>query len=775
MRYILSILILAGVVSSGFCQPPDFTGIKIAIDPGHGGYESDDRGPFNGFWESESNLTKGLWLRDLLEARGAEVFMTRVLNLGDDSVDISLSARAAIANANDVDVFISIHSNAGNQSVNYPMTIFNGKTETPSIPAAKTWAIVLWEQLETNEATCFTHTGKYIGDLTLNPSWSSGYGVLYPLNVPGIISEGSFHDYLPEQSRLLNLDYRKQEAYNIFYAMITYFELEGTETFGNISGIIRDSLLIKEHYTNEFPDRYKNVNGAMVELLETGEVYQVDTLNTGFYMFDSLAPGDYHMVFSAQDHFNDTVEATVNAHQFTYINEWIEADKTMPPKMLKHSPEEGALTPCFDPVILTFSMNMDTASVAEAFSIEPSIPGSFLWDKYYLKGSFQPDYPYDTTTQYTVTLDSTAMQQWGVSMDTIHSFSFITENRNRYGIESSFPDSGQQMVSPHLQFRLVFDAPLKNTSLIDAVSIEGEEGSTRGTKGAEIQTVEGKGHYYFMPDTALNFDTDYTLILAGSIQDEESIPLGDTQRISFHTMQDPGVYTLMDEFDDISLWSIDLDESQGIDNQSFLYRWKREYLSGSASTLLRYMFLTPDASCVIRAVEPIALDPKLTHAGMWIWGEMSGQRISMGFDNGTETDLTIIDFAGWAYAIAEIPEDATALTYFNVIRENPDVEGGDLYFDLLHQPGSTVSIEHSELKGITAYPNPVVAGVLHLSGLPETVSSYRMYSVTGQLLQQGRIGPVSATVTLNDNVKGQPMFLLEVKGWKGTYRVLLTN
>ena len=107
-----------------------------------------------------------------------------------------------------IDLFISIHSNAGNQTSNYPLTIFNGKSETPSIPAAKVWAQILWEQLITNEATHWTNTAPhYIGDLTLNPSWSLGYGVLYPLTVPGIISEGSFHDYQPEVDRLLNLEY----------------------------------------------------------------------------------------------------------------------------------------------------------------------------------------------------------------------------------------------------------------------------------------------------------------------------------------------------------------------------------------------------------------------------------------------------------------------------------------------------------------------------------------------------------------------------------------
>lgn len=53
-------------------QAKDMTGLKIYINPGHGGYDSDDRnvavypyaqGDTLGFWESSSNLHKGLMLR----------------------------------------------------------------------------------------------------------------------------------------------------------------------------------------------------------------------------------------------------------------------------------------------------------------------------------------------------------------------------------------------------------------------------------------------------------------------------------------------------------------------------------------------------------------------------------------------------------------------------------------------------------------------------------------------------------------------------------------
>jgi len=768
------IYIIAGNISAATAQSPDFTGLTVMINPGHGGHDSDDRGMPNGFWESESNLTKGLWLGSLLEERKCEVIMSRVENRTED--DLPLSQIAAIANQNNVDLFISIHSNASNQSSNFPLTIFNGKSDQPVNPEAKRWAIDLWEQLITIRATYWTNEDPhYIGDLTLNPDWTYGYGVLYPLQVPGIISEGSFHDYQPEMDRLLSTAYRKQESWNILYAMVSYFNLDGAEPHGIISGILRDSLLTKDNYSIAgSPDKYQNVNGAIIEVLETGDIYRVDTLNTGFYMFDSIAPGEYHLVFSARDYFNDTLEIDVLPHQFTYVNHWLEADKTMSPKLVSHSPAEGALTPCFDPVTFTFNMNMDSTTVAEAFSIHPYISGNFSWDKDYLRVSFQPYIPYDTGTTYTVTLDSIAEHQWGVHMDTIHSFSFITDKRNKYQLESSFPSEGQELVSPYLQFRLIFDAPLKNSSLINAVSIVSEDGTILNTKGANIITVDGMGHYYFSPETDLEFSTGYTLLLAGSIQDEQNIPLVDTQRISFHIMENPGLLTILDEFDDTDQWKINLTESQGIDNSSFLYPWKKSYLSGSASMLLRYNFLSDDAICIIQAIEPIVLDNKLSEAGLWIWGNMSYHQIYLGFDNEIEKKGCRLDFSGWGYYKTEIPDGATALTHLKLVRLEGETSG-DLQFDAFHQPGSTLFIDPAiaEESGIRIYPNPLTGSSVYVTGLPETAFSYTLYSLTGTLIWKGENKPGDVSIELPKRLRDQQLLILNIYSEKNSYSILL--
>ncbi len=93
-------------------RPPDIDeahplrGLAVAIDPGHGGADRFTMGP-TGLTEADANLWIALPLRELLEAAGARVIMTR-----EADATVSLVQRTDRAEADDVDVFISIHNNA---------------------------------------------------------------------------------------------------------------------------------------------------------------------------------------------------------------------------------------------------------------------------------------------------------------------------------------------------------------------------------------------------------------------------------------------------------------------------------------------------------------------------------------------------------------------------------------------------------------------------------------------------------------------------------------
>ena len=85
--------------------------ITVVIDPGHGKTTGGKRSPDSSLMEWEFNRDVAYRLKDLLEAQGYTVIMTVAK---DDQTDPSLASRVAVANnAENVDLFVSIHSNAG--------------------------------------------------------------------------------------------------------------------------------------------------------------------------------------------------------------------------------------------------------------------------------------------------------------------------------------------------------------------------------------------------------------------------------------------------------------------------------------------------------------------------------------------------------------------------------------------------------------------------------------------------------------------------------------
>ena len=150
MKKLLFTLMIA-LAFGTFAEAKDLSGVKIYINPGHGGFHNggadtvfnadgtvklvkgNDRNvptinyaplDTNGFWESRTNLIKGLELKRLLENAGATVAISRVLNREED--DKKLRIIGEEANAFEADAFISIHSNAAGERarVNYFLNLY---------------------------------------------------------------------------------------------------------------------------------------------------------------------------------------------------------------------------------------------------------------------------------------------------------------------------------------------------------------------------------------------------------------------------------------------------------------------------------------------------------------------------------------------------------------------------------------------------------------------------------------------------------------------------
>ena len=100
-------------------ERPDLRGLRVAVDPGHGGYDGGARARDSGVWEKELTLSIALEVEKELTACGAHVILTRredvCLADGDTATKArkraDLQRRLDIADEQHADVFLSIHLN----------------------------------------------------------------------------------------------------------------------------------------------------------------------------------------------------------------------------------------------------------------------------------------------------------------------------------------------------------------------------------------------------------------------------------------------------------------------------------------------------------------------------------------------------------------------------------------------------------------------------------------------------------------------------------------
>lgn len=190
-------------------------GLKICLDPGHGGQaylKGYKRGP-TGLREAEVNLRVALYLREFLEEAGALVVLTR-----EDDSYVSLRERCEIANRNRCQLFISMHHNASSRkNANYTSTWYHFTPDysPASMDLARYLQAGVSEALRLPE---YPPTGLYSDQLM----YRSGFGVLRRLEMPGALMEASFHSNPQEEKRLSKKDYNKREAYGYFLGLAQY-------------------------------------------------------------------------------------------------------------------------------------------------------------------------------------------------------------------------------------------------------------------------------------------------------------------------------------------------------------------------------------------------------------------------------------------------------------------------------------------------------------------------------------------------------------------------
>ncbi|MDE6207953.1 MAG: carboxypeptidase-like regulatory domain-containing protein [Muribaculaceae bacterium] len=388
--------------------------LRVYINPGHGSWTANDRPipvlghePYNrygtdttSFFESNTNLRKGFGVLEKLRTYGLKfdetlnqtgerhqigaardmsnnIVMSHVKcgpyhddngtknQLGDKApVDLeyynrNLTEICVEVDANNFDLFISIHSNALTGpwlTTNYPLIIYRGYDDVEKTDdgidnnhsrESRKFAETVWPHhfnCAHEPWTSYKTSMNVRGDLNFygSGSVSRGYkgylGVLKHGTV-GFLVEGYFHDYGPSALRHMNWDVDYVEGYEYAHGIADYLGLQ-KESTGDIYGIVRDSKEIFDDPNwvpqGDTKDIYRPVNDAKVYLKKDGVVvdeYTTDKQYNGAFVFKGVEPGTYTIEVENPDFAPCTpVEVTVKAAEIAYPSIFIDNYSLMAPE-----------------------------------------------------------------------------------------------------------------------------------------------------------------------------------------------------------------------------------------------------------------------------------------------------------------------------------------------------------------------------------------------------------------------------------------------------------
>jgi uncharacterized lipoprotein YddW (UPF0748 family) len=236
------------------------------------------------------------------------------------------------------------------------------------------------------------------------------------------------------------------------------------------------------------------------------------------------------------------------------------------PHITSTYPSEGGKLPVNGTVTLGFSKIMDTQTLQQAFTIEPSATGKFKWsdDKKSVDISFTGILAYKT--RYKITLASSLTDANGKKLDGNGDgtpgddfvLNFTTLPKDSIGpvITQSTIADGERGVDIASVYSFTYNEIIDKTKLnTSSFTLKNSNDVTIPVKYSVYKTSDSKSVVTIQPESILDVYTQYQLTLAGSVSDTLGNASGNDKSYSFITSGYKYSETLqIDDFNTFTGW-----------------------------------------------------------------------------------------------------------------------------------------------------------------------------------------------------------------------------
>lgn len=455
----------------------------------------------------------------------------------------------------------------------------------------------------------------------------------------------------------------------------------------------------------------------------------------------------------------------------------ISQDSTRP-SVVSYSPVSTAPADSFplnSLIKITFNQKMKAAQAQAAFSITPSVVGSFYWENNRTM-VFKPLLPLANNTVYTVNLTSAPVNYLNGALTAPVSFSFKTQVYNALELSNAYPAAGQGNVIKNMRAIIRFNVALDQSTISSNIGLKDSSGKIVALKSIRYAEEGNQGVVYITPKLPLEGDKNYSVVIMRNLKNSSGVAIGRDSVYQFRTAnKDYSLGTVLDSVEVIGNWKDPgfSGSTVGVDPaQSKFSITNEEVFYGSNAAKITYVFTAADGVArTFNASKPNVGSLATRRAGFWINGDASNNFLEYWFYYNSSTNVIVpVDTLNWSgWKLVDVPLSSVAgtgdrLLHSITIRHSPmGAASGAIYADALqiNDESGTEPLPGRILPTSFAleqnYPNPFNPSTIIRYSIPsEGKVTLKIYDVLGNEIRTlvNEIMPAGTYATTFDAASG---------------------
>ncbi|MEG1765801.1 MAG: N-acetylmuramoyl-L-alanine amidase [Muribaculaceae bacterium] len=536
-------LVSSTLMTGGAAGKAKWGDFKLFLDPGHATREN--RGLY-GYSEAEKVLRVALSMREYLKEY-TDITDEQIKMCRETDADyIGLDERSDMANAWGADFYYSIHSDSSSP-VNATLFLFGGwKSGGVEIEKTPNGGKAFGEILDPNLTGVMRITSRGVWyDRSFYEKGVETHENQYPYlsvnrrtNMASLLSEGGFHTNPDQQPRNMNESYKRLEGYAGFRSMLKYRGIENpvqTMLTGIVSnsenGVPANGVTVTVDGKKVITDTYESLFNKYTS--------NPNLIHNGFFLFEKLEPGkEYEVTFTSPEYTAVTKKVTIvsnpaglAADNVTWCD--VKMTSTSPAKIDATSVADPTAVSLLEDIVLTFSRNMDKASVEKAFSISNSGKVTLSWDNDFTLriniSKLLEEYGYDITIDGSIAKNSQTGQFFDGDGDGkeggnyVLSITTLPPDVTPATVKSTTPSKDATMEYTYRPvIRIEYNEPINwnddKPAVANLITVKDASGKVYdGVLRHELISKASVFHYFFKEDLPL--DKCFIVNVAGGLPD----------------------------------------------------------------------------------------------------------------------------------------------------------------------------------------------------------------------------------------------------------------